>query len=226
MDDSSTLHVLPEGHWKVEPVQGWPRERIEVRGKRSDYYEDDWPKAADYLEVRAREFDPAHGIDGRYSAKRYAIPVPGDAGDECRCYHGSLCNGLGIDDAFLGDYLRPLTSTQRLCVLMYSNYLILRSITRVAYVVVVEGRDRGKGQTRAPLQIDFNSYADLTERHDMRHVPPNLDFIAWWDPCLEVGGCPKYDLEFDPDAVADVADQVEWASNARQRIFGGKLPPT
>lgn len=218
MDDSLTLNILPMGWWQVEPIQGWCRERIEVRGKRSDYCSSSWPEDADYLEVRAREFNPDHGIRARYSADRYAIPVPGDAGDKCRCDSGPLSNGLGLAGAFLGDYFSALTPTQKLCVLMYSNPFTLRSITRVAYILV--------GRRGPPMVIDFNAYDHLTERHDMRRVPPNLDFIAWWDPCREAEEeCMHYDEMFNPGAVDDVADLVEWASNARQQIFGGKRPP-
>ena len=231
--DDLTLDVLPEGHWRVELVRGWTNEQILVRGERSDYAPCDWPEHADYLEVKAKEmrFRPKgrypsdHEVHGRYSATKYALPVPGDLELNCQCLWGPLGNGLGIDGAFLGSYFQDLTPSQRLRILTRAKYHVLRAITRVVYIYVSDDRSNNG------LTIDYNFYAGLTERYDMRKVPPDLDFIAWWDACLESSdGCPDYGFDFEPEVrgsrLNKVADTVEWASSVRQTIFGNEREPT
>ena len=222
--DDLTLEILPEGHWQVELVQGWSRKEILVRGKRSSYW--CWPEDADYLEVKATELDPEGKVHGRYSAKRYAIPVPGNPMLDCRCCEGGLAGNFGEVSAFLGDYFDELSATHRLCILMKSSYAELRSITRIAYVwvesVKPEPRERRAGET-SRLEMNYLEWNHLTERNDVRQFPPDLDFIAWRNPCLETSGkCLFYDDELEPDRFERVDKLVEWAHATRKALFNDK----
>lgn len=222
--DDLTLEILPEGHWQVELVQGWSREQIFVKGKRSSYW--CWPEDADYLEVKATGLHPEGKAYGRYSAKRYAIPVPGNPGLDCRCCEGELIGGWGVDNAFLGDYLDELSATHRLCILMNSSYAELRSITRIAYVSVEsvkpEPQERRAGET-SRLAMNYFEWNHLAERNDVRQFPPDLDFIAWWDPCLETSGtCLFYDDDFEPGRLERVDKLVEWTHATRKALFNDK----